>query len=762
MTSISFRERVMNIYLLRKRRSGCALLERVSAIGLFAGLSVATTPVSAQTAPANVEVAEDATAPESDQNEPIIVTALRRETNLQTTPAAISALSEKDLLARGISDVQSLSQALPGISFGQRVGQAQIAIRGIGADNVTAGQDPRVAFYQDGVYIARPSAQLGGAFDIERVEVLRGPQGTLYGRNATAGAVNFISRRPTFEPSGYIRIGYGNYDDVTLDSAAGGPLSPNLAARLAVHYRRHDGHGTNRTNGDDIDDKDEFGVRASLLWEPLSNLSLLTSFDRFRESDNGFGLHTLGQGNPLVPLTGLALGGTTVLRSRDIASDTTPSARVRAWGIRETAELKLDWATITSITSYRKTKTLFVTDIDGTSLPLSVINITEDSKQFSEELQISGNTGNLDWLVGALYFTEDNTPGNTIPVNSLVVGGPNSLRQGFFTGGKLKTTAYSIYSRLSLELAEGLTASVGGRYNSEKKKINDIFQLDFSRPFDPSNPLIPIPPFPRSDDVTFKDFLPSGALEWKLNSDIFAYASYTEGFKSGGFNLGVDQPPFRPEKIRSYELGIRTTWLNKRLTANVTAFHYNYKDLQVQQVRGQTTQIENAASAKIKGLEIETRLGPIEGITLAGSLTYLDAKYRKFFSIDPVFVADGPQNLSGNRLTQAPKFSYSLSAEKRFDIGVSALTFRGEYNHVSGIFYTPFNSSTLAQDGYGIGNASVRYEGPGTWSVEAYVRNIGNKFAIAQTFVGSNLLGFPAVGVLIPPRTYGIRLGYNF
>src|SRR5438552_7928642 len=262
-------------------------------VGLLIGATAVPLTATAQ-APADGQ---------GDALSEVVVTALRRDTTLQRTPAAVSAFSGEEMAARGISTVEDLSATVPSVSFGKNIGQAHIAIRGIGADSVVAGQDPRVAFYQDGVYIARPDAQVTGMFDVGSVQVLKGPQGTLYGRNATGGAIVVTSAAPTDDLEGYVRLGYGNYNSVKVETAVSLPLVPTLSARVAVHYDRRDGYGRNIVTGTDIDDRNEMGARASLLWKPLDGVELLTIADYSREDDRANGLHYFGSAQPgVVPL----------------------------------------------------------------------------------------------------------------------------------------------------------------------------------------------------------------------------------------------------------------------------------------------------------------------------------------------------------------------------------------------------------------------------------------------------------------------------
>lgn len=692
----------------------------------------------------------------------IVVTATRRESRLQTTPLAVTAVGSDELATRGISNVEDLTMAVPGLSFGQNLGQAHIAIRGVGADNVTTGQDPRVAYYQDSVYIGRSAAQLGGFFDVERVEVLKGPQGALYGRNATGGAISVISAAPTTSTRGYVRLQYGNYADRLLEAAYGGPVSDTLSFRAAVRANRRDGYGQNLLLEKDIDDRDEYAGRLSLLWQPTANLSFLTVGDYSRQNDNAFGLHLIGRGNPNVPLAGVALGGLYLLKDRDVFNNTQPTANTKIYGIRETITLDADWGTLTSITAFRKSSTEFLTDFDATSLDLSFNFIREYARQFSQEIQVAGDIESFNWLVGALYFNERIRARTNFPFNSILTGGANSLRQGFFSGGNLNSESIAPYFRVGYEIAPRLNISAGGRFTYEKKSIDDTFMFDFSRPFDLGNAIIPVQPFPRSADVTYRKFSPSATVDYQFSDAVFGYLTYSEGFKSGGYAVGVNAPPFEPEVIKNIELGIKTTSLGGRLRANFTVFHYDYANLQVSIVRGTQARIENAASAKVNGVEFETTIGPFSGFTFNGSATYLDSKYKNYVSINPIFIANGPQDLNGNQLTQSPKFSVNLSGQKSWELGNGELVARTEYHHVSRIYFTPFNQQNISQEGFGLLSGSVAYRSNDGWSIDAYIKNAANKLAVAQSFVGTPLLGFPNVGVLIPPRTYGIKISYEF
>jgi iron complex outermembrane recepter protein len=735
---------------------------------LLCSAAVFSLTAAAQTAPVAQDTGGAASSDPSQGSGPedIIVTALRGNTALQRTPAAVTALSAADVAARGISTVEDLSAAVPSVSFGKNIGQAHIAIRGIGSDAVVAGQDPRVAFYQDDVYIARPDAQVAGLFDVGSIQVLKGPQGTLYGRNATGGAVVVASARPTDTTEGYIRAGYGNYNALKLEMAAGGPVSSTLSARFALHYDKRDGFGKNIVTGTDIDDKDEVGARVSLLWKPTDRLEFLTIGDYSNESDRANGLHYEGPANPNVVPKGLVYGGTALLNSRDIASDVDPEVKIRTWGITEQITYDADWAKFKSVTAYRKVTSSNKTDIDGTSIQLGYDILFNNAKQISQELTVDGTAGRFSWLVGGQYFYEDIGPaGSEIPISPTAPLGGATVRplaDAFYALGFQKTYGLAGYAQFSYEITDGLKLTAGGRYSTEKKKLDDNFQLDFSRPYSPGGPLVSTPGFPRHLENRFSRFTPTATLQYQITPEIFTYVTYGQGFKSGGYSYGVNQPAFRPEKITSYEAGIKTTLVGGAVTANLIGFHYDYTDLQVTLVRGNVSTTENAASAKVNGFEAELAVRPVQGLMIGGNFAYIDSTYDKFSTADPSNPGAGTQDLSGNTLSQAPKVSYSIYASQTWKLDGYDIIARGDYSHKGHQFFTPFENRLVDQGGYGIGSASLKLQSEKGWSIEGYIRNIGNTKAIAQTYVSSGLFGFPVLGTLTAPRTYGATLGYTF
>jgi iron complex outermembrane receptor protein len=726
-------------------------------------------PAMAQDAPPPVQdgasqVSEPiAAAPEAAQAD-IVVTATRGLTSLQRTPVSVTAVQGSDLRTQQITTLSDLTSSVPGFEFGQAYGQAQPAVRGIGSNETTPGNDPRVAFYQDDVYIARPEAQMAGLYDVQQVEVLRGPQGALYGRNATAGAILLRTQRPTRDLGGFVDATYGNYDLIQTEGALNAPLGEGIAARISWQTVNRDGFGRNIVTGHDIDDVNSQSVRAQLMFGGGSNFELLIRGDYHREHDNNYGLHYGGAGSPTVQPAGPRLGAiVTAPNSRDIADEQDPLNRRKFWGVEADARLHLaSGIMLRSITSYRSIHTLGTTQLDGSSLPLLDITTINDSKQFSQEFQASSEgRGSIDWIVGANYFHEDLDGLQDLPLNLLLIGGPDLLTAGLRTRGALDTDSAAIYGRATINFTDQLSLILGGRYSYERKHVQDVFGQDLANPASSNPPLVPTPGFPRDDTATYNAFTPQVSLNYRFTPDVFGYVSFSRGFKSGGYTLGTTTPAFDPETVNSYEAGLRTSWWDNRLIANLSIFYATYSNLQVKVTRGTVNVTENAASARLYGAEGDLILRPAGGLQFDGHFALNHARYTSYLTTEPVYASLGEQDLDGNALIQAPDFSMNLGAQYRWPMFGGRLTLRGEYYYSSTVYFTPFNREN--QPSYDLMNAFLTFEdGSGHWRVSAFVRNLENDKVLAYASPLSSLVGFTRSSFLKPPRTYGVTVGYQF
>ncbi len=717
----------------------------------------------------------------ADFGDTIVITAQKRETSLQETPASVSAVSGDTLRTRQIVDIEGLAQQLPSVNFGQTTGNARIAIRGVGFDNTTVGNEGRVAYHLDGVFLSRPAAALTGFYDVERVEVLRGPQGTLYGRNATGGAINMISRAPGSRLNGYLDASYGNYDAFRLEGAIGGPLGSGIGARIAFQINERNGFGTNLTTGRDVDDLSTRAIRAQLHFEPADNFEIRLTADWFDQSDHAYSFHYLGRGSrpdptttPPLPgqeLTGIRVGGAVPTNLRDSTSDSGAENERTFWGLGANLRWDLGPVEIVSVTGYRDNDFQVTSDLDVTSAPLTVYDQFERSDHFSQELRLSGAFGRGDWMIGGYYFTESLFGGTRIALDPVVLSPAPVLppltgyRQGYYGVGQLDTDAWAVFGSLRLELTDRLAVRLGARYSDERRRVDEQLKLDFATPWPPFVPQFPPTPpgVRRQAEESWSSFTPSATLEFRASDDVFLYATWSRGFKSGGFNLGVVQDPYAPERLDDYEAGIRTQWLDGRITANLSAFYYDYSNLQVTKIVGTAVVIENAASARITGLEAEIVLRPVRGFQIDAAISLLDTEYRDYVSADPARPQLGELDLSGNALTQSPDYTINLGASYTWETGIGDITLRGEGRFVDRVWFTQFNVDYVSQPAYELFNAYLTWRSRDErFSATAFMRNIGNRDIVSAGFIGSSLVGSPLLGSFEPPRTYGVTLGVRF
>jgi iron complex outermembrane recepter protein len=733
--------------------------------GTFALLAAICAPTIVSPSVAQTTEPGSTPNPSSDSLQEILVTAERRSTKLQETPLAVTAVSGDTMESRNIRTLQDLSFSVPTLEMGVTLGLAHPAIRGVGASDIIFGSDPRIAFYLDDVYVARPEAQLGVLFDVNQVEVLNGPQGTLYGRNATGGALLVSSRKPSETPTGYINLTTGNYGEIQSDGALSGALAPTLSARIAFQTLDHDGYGKNVLTGSGIDNARQRSIRLSFLWKPTGDFNFLVQSDYHREHDRDYAMHYGGFGsltNPPVLPAGLLLGGFVLpIGSRDVASVNDPINDREIWGVNATATWNLGDLTLKSITGYRHMNLTLGAQVDPSSLSLAPLYSLQTARQVSQELQAVGEFGRNSWIAGVSYFDEHLAGQVPVGFNLRLFGGPNLLVQGVNSAGDETTESVATFARYSYKFTDQLTATLGGRFTHEKKTIFNEFAFDLTTPFSLDNPIANVPPFPYHDEKSYAAFTPSGTLDYKFTPDIFGYVTVTQGFKSGGFNIGVDQPAFKPEKIWDYEAGLKSTFLNQRLQVNIAAFHYNYSNLQVSIVEGTQILIQNAAKATIDGGEFQVTALPTGHLQLDLSLAALHSQYKSYITTDPTAPQLGAQDLAGNQLTQAPKLKVNAGAQYTWNIPSGKISLRGEYSWTDDIFFTPFDTHNSWSPRHSKSNAFLSYDEL-HWSATAFVRNLANKTIIADAYNATGLVGFPVNASLEPPRTFGLTVGYKF
>ena len=708
----------------------------------------------------------------------IIVTARKRDENLQRIGQSVSALTGDQLSQRGIGHLEALQLQVPNFTMGQQLGSARISLRGVGLDNISASADGSIAFHSDGVYVARPAAALSTFFDVERVEVLRGPQGTLYGRNATGGSVNLISRKPAHTLSGYASATAANYDTYMFEGALSGPLvKDQVFGRLSVQTVDRGGFGENIVTGNEIDDATTRGVRGQVQFVPSASVSILLRAEYFEADDHNYGYHFI---NPYYDDDGFSfpplaprLGGIFPDDSRNLANDTDPQndRDIRSFSaVISTAFGKFRFH---SITGYQQTNYLTQSDLDASSAPLAPLYQCEDADQFSQELQLTHDAESWNWLLGAYYFQEKIDAFFDVPFRSDVFGGmPTYMTEGYYAGGRIDTAAYALFGELTRKISERVTLTLGARYSYEEKAGKDRTRFDVITP-DVPNPGQLAPAVLAAPRDNFSALTPKLLLEYEATDGLLVYASASRGFKSGAINLGGLQDVVRPETVTAFEAGMKSDPSHVRWRANVAGFYYDYKDLQVGLVRSNVLVLDNAATASIYGLEAEFAATPVEHVRFDLVASYLHAEYEDFITqdqarpdrgnaIDPT-TGQAAFQLAGNRLSQAPEVSINVGAQYEWTTAMGDFSLRGEIFWVDDYYFTPFNLTSSMQRAHSRQNAFIHWRAPnGHLSGQLFVRNIDGDDDLSHVFVASTLVGSPILGAYQEPRTFGVKLTYTY
>ncbi|WP_417318739.1 TonB-dependent receptor [Emcibacter sp.] len=692
--------------------------------------------------------------------EDIIVTAQKRREGLQNVPIAITALSGSTLEKAGLDSVGDLVQVTPSLQFGERFGNVFIALRGIGQAGQDIGSQSGITVSQDGVPFLNHYMMDGTFLDVSRVEVLRGPQGTIEGRNATGGAINVHSNQPTSETEGSVALTAGNYARLGVRGFVNGPISSDrLMGRVAFQFDRADGWMKNEFLDLDKNDADLAQIRASLLGEVTEDITVRTVFEYMRNRADPAFATILGRARPDKPTAVEALG----LPENDIEN---LKVHMNHTDQRDTKNLKAimvaNWdispeMTLTSTTGYIKHDLVLEdTDNDGTSgdfsdFPLVGIHV----KQFTQELTLAADLGSrADIILGAFYMNGEST-------QPLILSVPPTLIDAFNYDPYEGLNSYAVYGQLRYLITEKLRATVGGRYTHDDKDFTmDSMVLGTS--------------YNSEAKGSWGAFTPRFVIDYIPNDQMLLYASASRGFKSGGFNTfgDVSQPVnlFDPEFVWNYELGLKGMFYEKKLRLGVTGFYSDYSNLQqtLFRINPQTNvrypRVENAATGKIKGIELEVEALPVSGLRLVASATRLFAEFGNLTSIDPIYPELGVKDLTGNRLPQAPDWQFSLSAEYSFAVSNDLeITTRADYKWQDDVYFDLFNNELNTQDSYGLLNASVSLSTvDGSWSLTAYAVNALDERYVGQSLTAASDTTPGRVGQIGAPRMYGMTLYHRF
>ncbi|WP_380874809.1 TonB-dependent receptor [Sphingomonas sp. DBB INV C78] len=757
----------------------------------------------AMAAPAQAQdAATDPALAAADAGDEIVVIARRREERLIDVPIAVSAVSGAELERQGAVDLGSIQGSVPNVNLVQGRGSsstANIFIRGIGQPDALQTFDPAVGVYVDGVYMSRIQGALFNLFDVERVEVLRGPQGTLYGKNTIGGAVNIISRKPdldTLAAAGSLT--YGRFDQWLINGYVSAPLvTDKLAVSLAGVYDKRDGIVTDPLTGQKYNDRNTQAVRGIVRAQPTETVELILSGDYTRQRTD----LTLGYATaPLIQTSLFPVGVSVAVPAHpygdyDYKASTSfqngEGQKLDHWGVSLTANVDLsDAFTLSSITAYRDLQTDFFVDIDATEVEMGDVFVGTRQHQFSQELQLKYSADKLNGVFGLYYLEETVKSHQEAYADDLFtfLGGPVTFTR--LIDDKQKTRSYAAFGQLTYDFTDQFAVTAGLRYTKEKKTYNRITTtisslaalngLTFAFPDNLPAPLN------GDDDASFDAWTPSVTLSYKPSRDSLLYLSAARGFKSGGFNgransladltLVVDGVPtlvtrFKPETVWTYEAGAKASLLDGRVRLAGDVFYSDYEDFQAR-VGGGTIgstgvfPVINAGKLRIWGIEAEATVKPTDPLTLRASFGYLNAKYEEF--------NDGrrvpPQSFSCNPTGQqvvcepafAPPITFSLGADYVIPVGDSGtITLGGDGRFVDQHYLSVDNREGLKEDGYWVANTYVQYDNKGGWYLRGGVKNL------FDTLYKTDGQEFSSVGNIQTvyygdPRTWQVTAGFKF
>ncbi|MET0246508.1 MAG: TonB-dependent receptor [Sphingomonas sp.] len=773
-------------------------------------------PALAQDSPAQETPAE---VTEADPTE-IIVTARRREESLQDTPVAISAFSSEMLEQRQILQTQDLERITPSLQFkpaGQLSGNSAssvVFIRGVGQVDPTAAVDPGVGIYLDEVYLGRA---VGGAIDfgdIAGVEVLRGPQGTLFGRNTIGGAILVRTRQPElgkFGARGRVRVGNDNL--VEGFAALNIPIGDTLAARVSGGFRKRDGYVIRAVDGLDLGNENGYSFNGALKWEPSSDFDLFLRADYSKRDEHGapFVFAGINEQAPVAAIVSVAAGcpGATIpfapiapgnprfgapnvplindsrcandfqARGDFVNGGTAPVMSMsEVWGVAGTANIRLtDQALVKLISAYRETESRGIRDADNTPFTMITTDVGSKSQQFSQEIQLQLDFGKVSGILGGYYFNETTDERATVylafppsppVISSILAGGPTSRD---LQVSRLKTDSLAVFGEVTWAPVDGLELSGGLRYTSDRKFYQGtVFNLFPSTLPDP-NPLPtlattqggPLFIFNRPFQQSFSALTGSASVQYRWTPAISTYASYAKSFKSGGFNTRYNAAtadnlpvPFGEESVTSYEVGVKTNI--GRLRLNLAAFEAQYSDIQLIFRQGVVPLLFNAGEARIRGLEAEASYRTSWGLMFDGSVSVLDDKIK---SITPI---------PGATATVTPNDDLPFTPDLQANFGLSyaielgggtTLTPRIDGSYTSKITFITGSIPLIEEDGYFTGNASLSLKLDNGLELTAGVNNVFDERYLIQGNASLATLGY-AERIFARPRNWFVQVSGSF
>jgi len=707
--------------------------------GLLTGL--VTLPFAAWAPPALAQSAPGATDPGLDE---IVVTAQRRAESLQDVPIAITAVTAESLSRQGIADTRQLSATVPSLDFTQQNNGALVFLRGVGSSNAGMGQESSIAVYVDGVYLATPLASLFSFNSIERVEVLRGPQGTLFGRNAAGGVVQIVTRDPSSDPTADVSLGLANFHTTEASLYASSGLGDKLAADIAIYDRsQRDGWGRNLTlNRDAFGNQQDFAVRSKWLWTPSADTEVRLTADYGRSrTESGVAWHVL-------PGTRGFDGTTTFPGFYNVTHNFPSGSVVKQGGITLRIDQDFDWARLVSISAYREADGRFTLDQDATAVARVNATVDQHDVTYSQEFQLlSPDDSAIRWIIGA-YAHHDEPEFNPLRVQGSAAGSFPFID----INSRQTSTSRAVFGETTLDVTDTTRLTAGIRYTEDERHVVG------TRLAAPSTFLANVDNKANFNKITYRL-----ALDQQIAPDVMIYASYNRGFKSGTFNLSsLLDPAVAPEVLDAYEVGLKSEF-GRRLRLNGSAYYYDYTNIQTSQVLATGGQrIINAPGAIIQGFDLDFTAVPFSGLTLQGGFAYTHGRYLNFpnaplFTPTAAGAAQSTVNARGNETVHTPETSYFLTGTYDIPSEIGNFELTGTYSYNDGFFWYPDN--VTSQPSYGLLSASLGWTSVNQkYGIRLWGRNLSDEKY--YSFVSESGLGF--AGSPAPPKTYGVTLSVHF
>ena len=736
-----------------------------------------------------------------DLIEEMIVTATKREESIQDVPIAVSAFSGEDLTARGVQDIYGLQEVSPSIavySSNSTSNGGTLRIRGVGTTGNNPGLEAAVGTFIDGIYRSRAGLAFNDLTDIDRIEILRGPQGTLFGKNTVAGAVNIITRKPEFENSASLSVGVGNLDSQEYGFIGNAVLSEDvLAGRFAYSYRKRDGFYQDVDSDDAYDNRDRHNLRGQLLWTPDDRVEVRIIGD-YTEKDETCCPAAFWINGPASALIAL-LGGNTdtfeVDKKSRVGVNYEPNEDVEDWGLSVDVLWEVGEAmSFRSVTAYRDYEVFRGQDIDFTSADLLHPQDTNESfENFSQEVQLFGENDNFSWLVGAYVYTEDLESDEIVAMShdgptylSLAIGAPQTAplfmgdpagrgvpAQGYDALYFSESEGWSLFTHNTWHLNPSVDVTAGLRYSSEKKDAGAIIN---GAPFgeaidDPFCAFVPIGSLcdnaSYNNSETEDEVTGTLKLAWQASDAVNVYASYSRGYKAGGYNLDqealgfrdengnfIDESRFDPETSDSFELGVKGRFADGRLTVNTALFYTTFDDFQLNTFTGLGFTVGNVKKAVSSGVEVESFLTLADGVFLTAGATYNDARYGDDLLPNNAHLAD-------RRLTQSPL--WQASASLFLDREIPNTNFRwmanANWSHVGEVNTgSDLDHPQKVREAFNMFNAQLGIKtAEGRYEVIVWGRNLTdrrlNSLVFDSVFQGGSWHTF-----INEPRTYGVTV----